>query len=195
MKKVFGIALTVLVFANHASLQEVNKSKMAFGSQVSAGIVEGQYGTSFHIETVNGVRNKTWFNGIGTGLDYYYYRTIPFYLSSTKYLAARNHSFYLQGNAGVNFVWEKDPVTARNEVTSDFKPGLYWNGSIGWATGLDKKNSFLFGIGYSYKRIKEIKEIAVFCINPPCENSVETYRYSLRRLSLKLGWQFNYSRQ
>ena len=194
MRKILGIFILLSVFGREASLQQVKKDKQAFGSQVSAGVVEGQYGTSFHIETVNGIRTKTWFNGIGTGLDYYYYRTIPLYLSSTKYLTARNHSFYVQGNAGVNFAWERDPISRWNEVSSEFKPGLYWNGSLGWATGLDRKNSFLFGIGYSYKFIKEIKEIAVFCINPPCENSVETYRYSLRRLSLKLGWQFNYSR-
>ena len=195
MKKTLGILFLLFALGNNASLQEVKKEKRALGSQVSAGIAEGQYGTAFHIETVNGLRGKTWFNGIGAGIDYYYFRSVPLYFSSTKYLSASNHSFYLQGNAGLNFAWEEERMNTWNEVSSDFKPGLFWNGSIGWATGLDRKNSFLFGLGYSYKFLKEIKEVAVFCVNPPCENSIETYRYSLRRLSLKLGWQFNYSRQ
>jgi hypothetical protein len=32
-------------------------------------------------------------------------------------------------------------------------------GMLGFATGLDRKNAFSFGLGYSYKSFKEIKEI------------------------------------
>jgi hypothetical protein len=194
MKRIALLFFLMVIVGNDAFLQGTQKEKNVFGSQVSAGIVEGQYGTSFHVETVQGLRYKTWFGGIGAGLDYYYLRSIPLYLSATKFLSERNHSFYVQGNAGVNFVWQRDQTPSWNEVSSEFKPGLYWNGSIGWATGLDRKNSFLFGLGYSYKLLREEKEIAVQCFNPPCQNSVENYRYSLRRLSLKLGWQFNHGR-
>ena len=194
MKKFFIIIIGCLLVNSEIFSQQDQKVKRDFSSQISTGIVEGEYGTSFHIETVNGLRYKTWFGGIGTGLDYYYFRSVPLYLSATKYLSARNHSFYVQGDGGLNFAWEDQLRNTWNEVSSEFKPGAYWNGSIGFATGLDKKNSFLFGLGYSYKFLKEVKEIAVFCINPPCENSVETYRYSLRRLTLRLGWQFNHSR-
>ena len=195
MKRTFSILLLFLLVKNEGQAQEIKKERKFFSSQISAGIVEGEQNTSFHVEIVNGIRYKTWFGGIGTGLDYYYFRSIPIYLSGVKYLSPRNHSFFIQGDAGVNFAWEEDQFFDRwNEISSEFKPGLYWNGSIGFATGLDKKNSFSFGLGYSHKNLKQIKEMAVMCFNPPCENSFETYKYNLKRLTLRIGWQFNYSR-
>ena len=191
MKKFFLMLLLFLMIKNETPAQEMKKEKKFFSSQISTGIVEGAQGTSFHIETINGLRYKTWFGGIGAGLDYYYFRSIPVYLSATKYLSARNHSFFIQGDAGVNFAWDEEGGDVWNEVSKEFKPGLCWNGMFGFATGLDRKNSFSFGLGYSYKSLKEIKEMAVMCFNPPCANTFETYQYNLKRLTLRLGWQFN----
>jgi hypothetical protein len=95
----------------------------------------------------------------------------------------------------MNFAWVEDRrINAWNEVSHEFKPGIYWNGIVGFATGLDRKNSFSFGLGYSQKSLKEIKEMSVMCFSPPCESTYETYKYNLKRLTLRLGWQFNYSR-
>ena len=201
MKKKFLLLLSLLVIISEITAQEIKNvrkdsfgEKKFFSSQISAGIVEGEQNTNLHVELLNGLRYKTWFAGIGTGLDYYYYRTIPVYLSGIKYLSPRNHSFFVQGDAGVNFVWEEDRMNNRNEVSHEFKPGIYWNGIVGFATGLDRKNAFSFGLGYSQKSFKEIKEMAIWCFNPPCENTFETYKYNLKRLTLRIGWQFNYSR-
>ena len=100
MKRTFLILLLFLLIKNEITAQEAKKENKFFSSQISSGVVEGEQGTSFHIEVVNGIRYKTWFAGIGTGLDYYYFRSIPVYLSGIKYLSKRNHSFFLQGDAG-----------------------------------------------------------------------------------------------
>jgi len=187
--------MSFVVIMNEITAQEIKKGKKYFSSQISSGIVEGEQGTSFHIDLLNGIRYKTWLGGIGTGLDYYYYRSIPVYLSGIKYLSPNNHSFFVQGDAGMNFAWVEDRrINAWNEVSHEFKPGIYWNGIVGFATGLDRKNSFSFGLGYSQKSLKEIREMSVMCFSPPCESTYETYKYNLKRLTLRLGWQFNYSR-
>ena len=194
MKKAFLILLLFVASMSEITAQEIKKEKKFFSSQISSGIVEGEQGTSFHVELLNGIRYKTWFGAIGTGLDYYYYRSIPVYLSGIKYLSPGNHSFFIQGDAGMNFAWVEDRgMNVWNEISHEFKPGIYWNGMLGFATGLDRKNSFSFGIGYSQKSLKEIREMAVMCFSPPCENTYETYKYNLKRLTLRLGWQFNYS--
>ena len=146
MKRIFLLLLLFLIIKTETPAQDVKKEKRYFSSQISAGIVEAEQGTSFHIETINGIRYKTWFGGIGAGLDYYYFRSIPVYLSGTKYLSPRNHSFFIQGDAGMNFAWVDDRLNMWNEISHDFKPGIYWNGSLGFATGLDKKKFFLFWI-------------------------------------------------
>jgi len=208
MKKTFLILLSFVAIISGIAAQEITKvrkdapkesfrtfgEKKIFSSQISTGLVEGEQGPGLHVELLNGIRYKTWFAGIGTGLDYYYYRSIPVYFSGIKYLSPRNHSFFIQGDVGLNFAWEDEAINTWNEVSHEFKPGLYWNGMLGFATGLDRKNAFSFGLGYSYKSFKEIKEMVVMCFNPPCENTFETYQYNLKRLTLRLGWQFNYSR-
>lgn len=164
-----------------------------FSSQIVAGITEGSNGTWFQLQTINGLRKATWFAGLGMGLDYYLYRSVPVFLSGTKYLSKGNHSFFVQGDGGVNFAWVNPDLNRWNNVIKDeFKPGLYWNSSIGFSTGLgNTKNALQFSLGYSYKQLKEKKEVAVFCINPPCPAQVENYNYQMRRLSLRIGWQFN----
>ena len=194
MKAGLLVFIFLLLMNHHGLAQETKRDKKYFASQISSGILEGGQGTSFHIETINGVRYKTWFAGIGAGLDNYYFRSIPVYLSAVKYISQGNHSFYVQGDVGLNLAWENDQLRSWNEVSDQFKPGFYWNSSFGFATGLDKKNSFLFGLGYSQKYLKEVKETTVQCFNPPCQNSEETYIYSLKRVSVKLGWQFNNKR-
>lgn len=167
--------------------------KKVFSSQIAAGITEGESSSSFQLQTINGLKIGTWFTGVGVGLDYYLYRSIPFFLSATKYLSPGNHSFFLQGDGGMNFGWVSSKIDRFNNVISDkFKPGLYWNAAIGFSTAFgNQKNALLFSLGYSYKHLKEIKEMQVFCINPPCPPQVENYNYHLRRLSLRIGWQFN----
>ena len=97
MKKSFLLLLSFVAIINAITAQEIKNEKKFFSSQISAGMVEGEQNTNLHIELLNGLRYKTWFAGIGTGLDYYYYRTIPVYLSGIKYLSPRNHSFFIQG--------------------------------------------------------------------------------------------------
>jgi hypothetical protein len=131
MKKTFLILLSVIAVISGITAQEIKKEKKIFSSQISSGIVEGEQNTNFHVEILNGIRYKTWFGGIGTGLDYYYYRSIPVYLSGIKYLSPRNHSFFIQGDVGTNFAWQDEMFNSWNEVSHEFKPGLYWNGNFG----------------------------------------------------------------
>ena len=121
MKKTLLLLLSFLVIMNVIPAQEIKKENKYFSSEISIGIVEGEQGTNFHVELLNGLRYKTWFAGIGTGLDYYYYRTIPVYLSGIKYLSPRNHSFFIQGDAGINFAWIEGRMNVWNEINHEFK--------------------------------------------------------------------------
>jgi hypothetical protein len=184
---IIGSSLLAQKDSSHSTERKI------FNSQIVAGITEGFNGTSFQLQTINGFRKGTWFAGLGTGLDYYLYRSVPVFLSGTKYLSRGNHSFFVQGDGGVNFAWVNTDLNRWNNVIKDeFSPGLYWNSSFGFSTGMgSSRNALQFSLGYSYKHLKEIKEVAIFCINPPCPAQVENYSYHLRRLSLRIGWQFN----
>ena len=93
------IVLVLAVFCNCSSLF-AQKKEWKFGSQNYAGITEGESGTGLQLQTINGFRYKTWFTGVGTGIDYYFQRSIPLFLSVSKFLAPGKLPLYFVENRG-----------------------------------------------------------------------------------------------
>ena len=103
MKKIIVSWLVLFIINLSASAQE----KFVFHSQNFAGLLEGQAGSAFQLQTINGVQNKGWFTGIGAGLDYYRFRSVPLFLNMSKFLFD-GKKFFVSGNGGVNFPWLKN---------------------------------------------------------------------------------------
>lgn len=186
MSKKLLIILIAFAFCAEAAAQK----KPAFSSLNYIGILEGQSGTSFQLQTINGFRYKTWFAGVGTGLDYYYYRSIPLFVSVSKFLPAAKLPLYFNADAGINFPWERGGIYSfqyNGEASSSF----YWAGGLGYKFVFKKRNDgLLLNLGYSYKHIIQQTETTYPCFNPPCPVSKERYDYRLKRLSLKAGLMF-----
>ena len=54
-----------------------------FRSDNYAGIATGEMGSYGLFQTINGLYKGPWFLGLGTGLDYYRFRSVPLFLSVT----------------------------------------------------------------------------------------------------------------
>lgn len=186
MKK-WVILLTLCVLTAAAGAQK----KLQYSSMNYAGMLEGDNGTAFQVQTIQGIKYGQWFTGLGTGLDYYYLRSVPLFLSLNRNLFNKERTPYLSLDGGINFAWVNRERSRWNDfISNDFSPVLYWGAGLGYKVGLrNKKDALLLNIGYTFKHIKEEQEHAVFCINPPCPPAVEQYNYKLNRLSVKLGWQ------
>ena len=184
--------LLLFLFFMH-SLRAQKKSgnhRMNFGSQNYIGILEGEAGTSFQLQTINGFRYKTWFAGVGTGLDYYYQRSIPLFISLSKFLPSAKTPFYFNGDAGINFPWNKNGIYDF-QYRGDSSPSLYWAGGFGYKFSFKKGDQgILLNLGYSYKHIIQETETSYPCLIAPCPVFTERYDYRLKRLSLKAGWMF-----
>lgn len=181
----FCLLLTLFVFLQPAPAQQ----RPDFHSQNYIGVLEGATSSSFQLQTINGVRYRNWFGGAGIGLDYYYYRTVPLFLSLTRYTGSGNNGFFFSIDGGINFYWGYRDKYGMNPTGTEgeFSPGLYYTGSAGYRIRLpDSKDAVMFNIGYSVKHLNETRGGA--CINPPCY--FDRYDYRLNRLSLRLGWSF-----
>lgn len=184
-KYLITLLLFTAVYAETAAQQ-----KPKFSSQNYIGILEGEASTSFQLQTINGFRYKTWFAGVGTGLDYYYQRSIPLFLSISKFLPSAKTPFYFNGDAGINFPWSKNDIYFF-QYRGDFSPSLYWAGGVGYKFSFKKGNQgILLNLGYSYKHIIQETENIYPCLIAPCPVFKERYDYRLKRLSLKAGWIF-----
>ena len=190
MKTKIMLVLVVVMCVYVTSAQSKEKSRFRFGSQNYAGILEGENGTSFQLHTVNGIRYHGWFTGVGTGLDYYYERTIPLFLSVNKTLPLQRVPLFVNGDIGVNFPWAKNNVYLF-EGTGEYRPSLYWSGGLGYKFRFKQsQRGILLNLGYSYKHLIQENEVTFPCFNPPCPVDKERFDYRLKRVSVKLGVEF-----
>ena len=177
--------ITALFFAIHGDA--FAQSGIKFRSQNYAGALNGESGAAFQIQSVNGLQYHSWFFGAGTGLDYYRLRSIPLFLSVSRFLTPAQRSFFVSVDGGVNFIWKETNKTEQHYANSRFPPSLYAAGGLGYKIGLKNSDALLLYAGYSVKRLTEKAETPVECFCPAMN---ERYNYTFNRLSLKLGWQF-----
>ncbi len=185
------VLLFILWFA---SLTVAAQKKNNYGSQNYVGLLEGSERSRFQIQTIHGIKfANTWYAGIGTGLDYYFFRSVPLFLSATKNFCSCERTFFASVNAGYNWVWDETTGNWANYYSKgDFSPRPFYEASMGYRIGLrNKKDAVLLNMGYSVKKAREkIDGVIWWCDFPPCPTPNETIDYSFRRLSLKVGWEF-----
>lgn len=184
--------MKILFFTMFCFLVLQVQAQNKFRSQNYIGILDGGNGTSFQVQSINGLERKTWFAGIGTGLDYYYFRSVPLFLSINKYLCNCDRSLFFSIDGGYHWVWDNNTGNVINGYRNgDFSAGTYWAAGFGYKIGLkNKKDAILLNAGFSAKHIKEEVKSSNFCIWPPCPESSEKFTYRLNRFSLRAGWRF-----
>ena len=185
MKLFFASALLLI------SLCATAQKKVNFSSQNYAGLLEGEHGSSLQLQTINGLKFSSWFVGLGTGIDWYYRRSIPVFASvNMDFLRKEKRSFYLSGNVGINFPWQTNDYYTEwgyNETSS--YSGFYWSVGLGYRIGMGKGNdALLFQLGYDYKHVGEKVSYPYMVFESQDPN--HHFDYHLRRLSAKVGWSF-----
>ena len=181
------------------SIAALAQHKPTFSSQNYVGLLEGEQGSRFQLQTINGMKYKTWFAGVGTGLDWYYRRSIPLFMSLNKdFLVRGNRNFFIATDVGANFPWlvEKNSISWPYYNIEGGIAGFYWGAGLGYKIGIGKLNDgILFQVGYSYKHVGEKVKTQYYydyvpgMIMQPAEIT-NRLDYYLQRLSLKIGWNF-----
>ena len=177
------------------SVNLMAQSKIRFSSQNYITLLQGERGSFFGVQTINGLKYKTWFTGLGTGVDWYYQRSIPVFLSLNEDIPAKgSRNFFIATRVGVNCPWQKtgyyDEWGYKLLVVL---PRLYWEAGLGYRIGIGKSKKALlleldFSEKYSRENVQYISFAPLLLLPQPLENNHIDYR--LRRLSLKAGWSF-----
>lgn len=160
----------------------------AFSSINQAGFLTGERGSSLLLQTINGVKYKTWFAGVGAGLDFYQIRGIPLFLDIRKNILNKPSTPFVYVDGGIHFSW---PVDKDKGLDNSYKYNndLYYDAGLGYKFSLGNTHALLLSAGYSRKKI--IQEYVPFRVCPGgCPTYNERLNYTLNRLSLKIGWQF-----
>ncbi len=171
-------------------LTRAQSNKIKFQSSIATGLLVGEGGPAFQIQTVNGVIYKSWSAGIGVGLDYYHTRGVPVFLDLRKRLSAGAKPAFLYIDGGYNIPWlrEADKGEFGN---NDAKGGLYFDGGIGFLVPVLKAQHLFFSAGWSAKKFtRTVNTMPFLSIWPPPESAWREYQYTVTNVSLKAGLRF-----
>lgn len=159
------------------------QSPWKFRSTEYGGVLKGQDGNYGLLQTVNGLYKKSWFLGIGVGLDYYRFRTIPLFLSVTKDLMPARNGLFLSLDGGINFPDYNRPPNWYYDGynTSKFREDIYYSAGVGYKikfSAWHKRHGISLVTGYTFKKLRE---------DFGSDGGGEKLVYSNRELFLKAG--------
>jgi len=168
-----------------------NEKHIRYHSINQVGVLAGSSEAALQLQTINGIKCKTWFAGLGVGLDYYYARSVPVFLDVRKNIFNKGITPFIYADGGYNFPWSSkkdDDKVLWEEKTNG---GLYYELGIGYKTPVSKKMQLLFSAGYSYKNLsKTVNVMPWLSMRPAPSEAYEKYEYSLRRMAIKAGLSF-----
>ncbi len=182
---------TIICFAQ----QKKENMPFLFHSINQVGLLNGQQSAAWQIQTINGFQHKSWFGGIGIGLDYYRFRGIPLFTDIRKTFGHSRNKVFVYTDGGIHFSWVTDKEKNNYGPPGKFSNGLYLDGGIGYQIQINRKNGLLLNLGYSYKKVTETVPAYTYYYYPMIlgGNSLpntNTYNYHLNRISIKAGWAF-----
>lgn len=190
MKSIF--CLFVASFFSIAVLAQNKKNHAVdFHSINSISLVNGNNGTSAAIQTVNGFSKEKWFVGLGAGIDYYQYRSVPVFADVRYELGKKKNRFFMYTDAGINCSWVAEVYKDWDwNSSSDFSNGLYTDSGVGLNAYFKNGNAFVVSLGYSHKAIKETTERVVWIGGSQQQTVTEINNYRFNRVMVKLGFRF-----
>jgi hypothetical protein len=191
MKKRYLLCLACCCSLLFSAAQETKRNKFKFQSLNSIGLINGDNATSAALQTVNGFSKGAFFAGIGVGLDYYRYRTIPLFADLRYEFGKKKTRPFLYADGGANFEWAQDEflyeTTIWNPGSNDFKHGIYMDMGIGLNAGLKNGNAIVLSLGYSRKTMKETTTYQDWRTQ---QMVTDINKYRFNRLILKMGFRF-----
>ncbi|GAC1602134.1 MAG: hypothetical protein NVS3B8_13720 [Chitinophagaceae bacterium] len=183
-----SIILLFLILPGLTAQQAPAASKWIFHSVIQVGLLQGENKAAFNLQSVNGFQYNNFFTGLGTGLDYYRYKSIPLFADFRIYVGKTNNQFFIYADAGVHFIWEKKDNSSFYPET--YYPGFYGSAGVGYKAGFKNGMGLILSTGYSYKRVNDRRQQHICGIIGPCYIQSDAYTYNLNRLMIQIGWMF-----
>jgi hypothetical protein len=196
MKKRYFLLLMLTGSILISSAQEAKQERPAkkgcscsFSSINQVGILNGAKGAFYQLQTINGIKYKTWFAGVGVGIENYFRTGIPLFFDVRKFLLKKSATPFLYADVGVHIVRDKND-RLNQWYENQYHNGTYAEAGIGYKFGFYGKDRWVISAGYSYKYVKYRNLYIGDCPTSLCWENYYTYKNYLHRFAMKLGFQF-----
>lgn len=195
MKKQILLVASLLLVMNVIGQQN---GRIKFFSINNAGLVIGKNDNNLQLQTINGIKYKTYSAGIGAGLDNYYFKTVPLFIDLRKNIFEEKFTPFVYADFGASIPWDRAKVEPW--TTSYYSSGFFYDMGVGYSIPIKGKLAINISAGYSQKVLNEAREstswmwidyVPVGGISSPASyKDTVDYKYQLRRISLKVGFSF-----
>jgi len=181
----------LLQFNFHLASAQKSEKTYRFHSFNSLALVNGNNAVSAGLQSVNGFQKKNWFVGVGAGLDYYLYRTVPVFADVRYSFGKKKNKPFAFVDAGVNIEWVETGYNGRviiwdGNSSSKYKGGLYSDIGFGYNIKM-KNNALVISLSHSHKSLEETITSTDWRTN---QTQTDFNEYKLNRILIKVGWQF-----
>jgi len=190
-KNIFYLLVFQIVF--QFAFAQKNENKYQFHSVNSLAFINGNNSVSAGLQTVNGFEKKHWFAGIGVGLDYYLYRTVPLFADTRYSFGNKKNKLFGFADAGFNFSWVQSGYNGNiyyimeGNQAFKYKNGVYTDLGFGYSIKMKKNNALVLSLSQSHKSLVEAFTFSDWRTNQP-QTNLNTYK--LNRVIIKIGWKF-----
>jgi hypothetical protein len=193
MKRKIFLAVSLLLMMNVIGQQG---GKIKFHSINNTGLLVGKTDNNLQLQTINGIKYKTFSAGIGIGLDNYYFRTVPLFIDLRKSFLEKKLTPFVYLDLGASIPWDRAKVESWS--TSYYKTGFFYDMGLGYSIPIKGRLELNISAGYSEKNLNETRETSYWIWRdfPPYDvpstvnKDTTYYKYTLRRFSFKIGLSF-----
>ena len=165
-----------------------------FHSINNISLLNGDNEVSAGLQSINGFQRGNLFAGVGVGLDYYIYRSVPLFADIRYEFGKSKNKFFAYADGGVNFDWVKEyyysgPIYIWDGFNNsgEFHSGIYTEAGLGYFVRNKKGGGLVLSLGHSHKSLKETVTYQDW--RTP-QMFTDIYRYHLNRIVVKVGWKF-----
>ena len=174
-------------------------STLKFSSINSIGLLNGESQSTFTMQTVNGIKYKSWFTGLGVSLDNYGYRSIPVFVDVKKCFVSKEWQPFIYADAGINFPLSSNALPKKQNGLDAYKlyNTFYIGTGIGVSKSINNKARFVLSVGYSFKHFSYLHynsyyytPTVIYSYMQAASYNISKYDFYYRRFSIKMGLEF-----
>jgi hypothetical protein len=138
--------------------------------------------------------SKGWTAGLGSAIDYYYFRSVPVFVEVKKYFGNGPRRLFAFGATGVNLAWPTDEdqmkLSRWNIVGgNDFRFGMYADIGIGYTLYNRHQRGLFTGLGYSVKTMSESHTEQIWN-GLTTDQAQRKTDFTFSRVLIRIGYKF-----
>lgn len=186
--------IAALLFLTGTLTAQNKQGSLKFSSINNVGLITGESQTIFTMQSINGIKFKSWLAGLGAAYDTYGYRSIPAFIDIRKKFGNKSWQPFIYGDAGINFpLYSADlPRKQNGNDAYKFYNSFYGEAGLGISRSISHGTTFNLSAGFSYKHFSYLQYTYYNYLNvfPLTSAANSQFDFYYRRLSIKMGISF-----